>query len=206
MTRNNTENWFQNQLHTLQFCLRVQAKQFHPRGSTVLSHVRWSKIGESLHLDIWTQVYVLSLLVQLLSTSTLRKRRGRFKQQYHSLSLQISIFNFHGEMPSSPQCCLISSLGSTAQFTRRAVCSTVSSFNLIIIAAPVATLPCILLLFIPCQASLIGDRDILLFQVLPASPQLLYISLKGTLTSCPAIEIKVSRLLSSFWPLILCNS
>ena len=145
------------------------------------------------------QVYVLGLLVQPLSPSTLKKRRGRFRQQYHSHSLPISIFNFHGEIPSSPQRpCLISSLGSTAQFTRRAVCLMVSSFNLIIIAAPVATLPRIPVLFIPCQASLISDHDVLLSQVLPASPQLLYIPSKGTLTSCPAIEIEVSHLLSSF--------
>lgn len=145
------------------------------------------------------QVYVLSLLVQPLRLSTLRKTRGRFRQQYHSHSLQISIFNFHGEIPSLPQRqCLISSLGSTTQFTRRVVCSTVSSFNLIIIAAPAATLPCIPILFIPCQASLISDHDILLSQVLPASPQLLYTPSKGTLTSCPATEIEVSHLLSSF--------
>lgn len=81
--------------------LRVQAEQFHPRGSTVLSHVRWSKIGEPFHLDIGIQVYVLSLFVQPLSASTLRNRR-RFRLQYHSLCLQVSIFKFHDEIPSLP--------------------------------------------------------------------------------------------------------
>lgn len=87
------------------------------------------------------QVYVLRPLVQPLSAPAPRKRRGRFSQQDRSHSLQISIFHFHdGNSLLTPTSHLITSLGSTVQLTRRAVCSTVSSFNLIIIAAPVATL------------------------------------------------------------------
>lgn len=139
--------------------------------------------------------------------STLRKRKGRFRQQYHSHSLQISIFSFHGGIPSSPQSrCLISSLGSTAQFTRRAVCLNLSSFNLIIIAAFVATLPCIPILFIPCQTSLISDHDILLSEMLPASPQLLYVSSKGAPISRRSDWNRRFSSPSSFWPLTLYNS
>lgn len=96
---------------------------------------------------------VLGFLIQPCSPSTLRKRR--FRHQYYDL--QISIFNFQGEIPSLLLCpSLISSLGSTIQFPRRSICSMESSFNLITTAAPVATLPHTPILFIPCQASLIS--------------------------------------------------
>lgn len=136
----------------------------------MLSWERWSETGESFHLDIWTQVCVLGLLVQPLSLLTPKKRRGRFRHQHLPHSLQISIFNICAEIPSLLQrLCLISSLGPTARFTRRAVCSTASSFNLIRMAAPVATLPCVPILFTPCQASLTSDHDVLPSQTLPAS-------------------------------------
>ena len=141
-------------------------------------------------------------LVQPFSPSTLRKRRRTFRHQYHNL--QISIFNFHGETTSLLLCPgLISSLGSTIQFSRRSICSTESSFNQITIAAPVATLPHIPILFIPCQASLISDHSVC--HVLPASSQLLHVPPKGPLTSCPDTEMEISHLLSSFWPLTLIN-
>lgn len=110
-------------------------------------------------------------------------------QQYPSHRLQIIIFNFHGEILSSPQRhCLIFSLGSTAPFSRGAVCWSVSSFNWIIIAAPVAALPSLPSLFSPCQASLTSGHDVLLSQVLPACPQLLNIPSKGTWP--PALWLK----------------
>lgn len=170
MTRNNTENWFQNQLCTLQFYffLRGQARQFHPR-------VHSAKLGEMVRN--WRIVSLGHLNTSLCARSPCpafsfnteeEKRRGRFR--HHPHSLQMSIFNVCAEIPSLLQhLCLISSLGSTARFTRRAVCSTASSFNLIIMAAPVATLPCVPILFTPCQASLTSDHDVLPSQTLPAS-------------------------------------
>lgn len=141
---------------------------------------------------------MLGFLIQPLSPSTLRKRR--FRHQYYDL--QISIFNFHGEIPSLLLCpSLISSLGSTIQFPRRSICSMESSFNQITTAAPVATLPHIPILFIPCQASLISDHNVC--HVLPASSQLLHVPPEGPLTSCPDIKMEISYLLSSFWPLTL---
>lgn len=143
---------------------------------------------------------MLGFLIQPLSPSTLRKRR--FRHQYYDL--QISIFNFHGEIPSLLLCpSLISRLGSTIQFPRRSICSMESSFNQITTAAPVATLPHIPILFIPCQASPISDHSVC--HVLPASSQLLHVPPKGPLTSYPDTKIKISHLLSSFWPLTLIN-
>lgn len=209
MTRNNTENCFRTSYALCSFVLFIfknASQTIPPQGvqSTKLREMdkNWRIISLG-HLNA-------SLCAQSPCPATFpfntEEEKGKI-QQYHSHSLQISVFSFHGEIPSLPQrSCLISSLGSTAQFTRRAICLTMSSFNLIIIAAPVATLPCIPILFIPCQASLISDHDVLLSQVLPAPPQLLYIPSKSTLTSYPATEIEVSHLLSSFWPLTFCNS